>query len=539
MRHRFNLESLGDRFQKIENTTATMKKIWRRGDEAMRDFTEASQRGLRFKDEVDKGPAEAASIDTDRMPSNDINNQALIDTGCVSEQKEFEVCGNLRDGDTTTRSDKSGGKKRRNWKKRKRIMGDPQLSLIPRFSDGKRKKIQRRRVDIPAAIDDNRPLSVDRASRVSIDRHLTVSIDAHHQRSVDSTSSTTIECHFIVSIDTEQSFIESDSSREVSMEDFFELEEWLEDMDQNSKQKLDEDQHTSRGDLETSPKASIDRHHPDEIDRHPPHIIDQRPPYIINRHSADSIDLHPHSIIDRYPPEIVDRHPSLDELPGYIVELEQVEERMYMSKASHPAVHEHQRPPICVEEDVEFHKRVKRIHDPVKIVVPCALVKVEFPIPPDRSMQLSPYIGILDDPLHAEASQRGLRFKDEVDKGPAEAASIDTDRIPSNDINNQALIDTGRVSEQKEFEVCGNLRDGDTTTRSDKSGGKKRRNWKKRKRIMGDPQLSLIPRFSDGVRKSRVKGKRSKEEELIYQQGSTTTGHCRSTEHQEYRSIAT
>ena len=39
MRHRFNLESLGDRLQKIENTTATMKKKWHRRDEAMRDFT--------------------------------------------------------------------------------------------------------------------------------------------------------------------------------------------------------------------------------------------------------------------------------------------------------------------------------------------------------------------------------------------------------------------------------------------------------------------------------------------------------------------
>ena len=45
---------------------------------------------------------------------------------------------------------------------------------------------------------------------------------------------------------------------------------------------------------------------------------------------------------------------------------------------------------------------------PVKIVIPCAVVEVEFPIPLDRFMQLSPYIGILDDPLHVEASQRGL-----------------------------------------------------------------------------------------------------------------------------------
>ena len=38
-RHQFNLESLGDRLQEMENTTATMKERWRRGDEAMRDFT--------------------------------------------------------------------------------------------------------------------------------------------------------------------------------------------------------------------------------------------------------------------------------------------------------------------------------------------------------------------------------------------------------------------------------------------------------------------------------------------------------------------
>ncbi|KAF2569337.1 hypothetical protein F2Q68_00025655 [Brassica cretica] len=38
-RHEFNLESLGDRLQKIENTTTTIKEKWRRGDEAMLDFT--------------------------------------------------------------------------------------------------------------------------------------------------------------------------------------------------------------------------------------------------------------------------------------------------------------------------------------------------------------------------------------------------------------------------------------------------------------------------------------------------------------------
>ncbi|KAF2604643.1 hypothetical protein F2Q70_00027770 [Brassica cretica] len=38
--HQFKLECLGDRLQKIEDTTATMKEKWRRGDEAMRDFTD-------------------------------------------------------------------------------------------------------------------------------------------------------------------------------------------------------------------------------------------------------------------------------------------------------------------------------------------------------------------------------------------------------------------------------------------------------------------------------------------------------------------
>ncbi|KAF3599818.1 hypothetical protein F2Q69_00036392 [Brassica cretica] len=178
-----------------------------------------------------------------------------------------------------------------------------------------------------------------------------------------------------------------------------------------------------------------------------------------------------------------------------------------MSKASHIAVPKHQRPPIWTEDAAEFHKRVKRIHDPVKIVVPCAMVEVESPIPPDRSMQLSPYIRVLDDPLHAEASQRGLLFRDEVDKRPSEAALIDTDQIPSIDATTSPSIDTEHVSEKKEFDVCENLRDRDTTTRSDKSGGKKRRNWKKRKRIKDGPQVSLTPHFSDCVRKSRVRGR--------------------------------
>ncbi|KAF2546950.1 hypothetical protein F2Q70_00020444 [Brassica cretica] len=41
-RHQFNLESLGERLQRIENTFASMKDKWRRGDEAMRDFTDST-----------------------------------------------------------------------------------------------------------------------------------------------------------------------------------------------------------------------------------------------------------------------------------------------------------------------------------------------------------------------------------------------------------------------------------------------------------------------------------------------------------------
>ncbi|KAH0893065.1 hypothetical protein HID58_055494, partial [Brassica napus] len=59
---------------------------------------------------------------------------------------------------------------------------------------------------------------------------------------------------------------------------------------------------------------------------------------------------------------------------------------------SHLSVCEHLRPNISAEEAARFHKRVKRIHDPVKIVIPCAVVEAESPIPPDRSMQLCSYI---------------------------------------------------------------------------------------------------------------------------------------------------
>ncbi|KAF2531930.1 hypothetical protein F2Q70_00030054 [Brassica cretica] len=67
---------------------------------------------------------------------------------------------------------------------------------------------------------------------------------------------------------------------------------------------------------------------------------------------------------------------------------------------------------------------------------------VESPIPPDRSVHLDSYSGILDDHHHIEASQKRLRFRYEVDKGSAEQLSIDTDQIPSIDTNKPASIDT-------------------------------------------------------------------------------------------------
>ncbi|KAF2615798.1 hypothetical protein F2Q70_00012342 [Brassica cretica] len=43
IRHQFNLESLGDRLQKIKDATTIMEDKWRRGDEAMRDFTNSTK----------------------------------------------------------------------------------------------------------------------------------------------------------------------------------------------------------------------------------------------------------------------------------------------------------------------------------------------------------------------------------------------------------------------------------------------------------------------------------------------------------------
>ncbi|KAJ4901996.1 Uncharacterized protein Rs2_15947 [Raphanus sativus] len=111
-----------------------------------------------------------------------------------------------------------------------------------------------------------------------------------------------------------------DSSIEVTMKDFIELEEWLE-----SDHKLDDERNTMRKDMETSAKASINRYQPDEINCYPPFII------------------------DRYPSECIDRHTCLDEIPRCTVKLEPIEEAMQKSETSYLAVPEHLRP-ICAEE---------------------------------------------------------------------------------------------------------------------------------------------------------------------------------------------
>ncbi|CDY21454.1 BnaC03g27430D [Brassica napus] len=74
---------------------------------------------------------------------------------------------------------------------------------------------------------------------------------------------------------------------------------------------------------------------------------------------------------------------------------------MHTSTTSHLAVPEHPRPPICTEEAAGFHKRVKRIHDHVKFVVPCIVFEVESPIPTNRSVHLGSYIGKFDDHMYA------------------------------------------------------------------------------------------------------------------------------------------
>ncbi|KAF3563285.1 hypothetical protein DY000_02015597 [Brassica cretica] len=144
----------------------------------------------------------------------------------------------------------------------------------------------------------------------------------------------------------------------------------------------------------------------------------------------------------------------------------------------------------------------------MKFVVPCIVFEGDFPIPPDKSVHLGSYNGVFDDHMYAVASQRGLRFRGDFGKGPTEAVPNDINKPASIDTtSSSSSIDSHRVSEQIEFKVYQKLFDGGTTTRSDKSGGKMRKNWKKSKRTNGSPQLSLIHYFSDGIRKTKVRSK--------------------------------
>ena len=93
----------------------------------------------------------------------------------------------------------------------------------------------------------------------------------------------------------------------------------------------------------------------------------------IDLQSPSNIDQHTPDCIDRRPLNCIDRHSCLDELSGYPIEPGTIEEIMHMSKTSHIDVPEHLRPPIYAEEAVGICKRVKRIHDLVKIMVPCAV----------------------------------------------------------------------------------------------------------------------------------------------------------------------
>ncbi|KAF3534262.1 hypothetical protein DY000_02040041 [Brassica cretica] len=168
------------------------------------------------------------------------------------------------------------------------------------------------------------------------------------------------------------------------MEDFLELEDFLkvldeaqfEDLGKDSEQKLEDNHHTSGRDMETSPKASIDRH------------------------PSESIDRHPHDYNNRHPPDDIDQHAGLDELSGYIVELEPIEERMYKFEASHLDVPTHRRPNISQEK-----------------------LLVESPIPPDISVHQDLKIGIVEGYLPVVVFQEKLGLDDDVRKVSATPAS--------------------------------------------------------------------------------------------------------------------
>ncbi|KAF3553397.1 hypothetical protein F2Q69_00011560 [Brassica cretica] len=233
-----------------------------------------------------------------------------------------------------------------------------------------------------AGIEDTTSISIDITTSMLSDITTSTSIDSMTSMSTDDKTSTSIDRSTQKSTDVSSCVLVPDIDREITMEDFLELEDETtpDNLDHNLEKKLDDHQHTLEKDLETSLDASIGRHQPDEIDRQSPHI-----------------DRHRQPLIDRHHPPNIDRFPLLDEPNGFIVEMEPIEERVHESETSRNDDYKHLRPLTCAEEADEFHKRVKRIHDPVKIVVPCAVFEAESPISPDRSMQFSSYIEVLDD----------------------------------------------------------------------------------------------------------------------------------------------
>ncbi|KAF3594554.1 hypothetical protein DY000_02022342 [Brassica cretica] len=100
-------------------------------------------------------------------------------------------------------------------------------------------------------------------------------IDSTTTTSTDEKTSTSIDGSPHKSTDVSSCDLVPDLDREKTMEYFLELEDEAqpENLNHNLEKKLDDYQHTSEKDLETS-KASIDRHQPDTIDRHQQTNID-------------------------------------------------------------------------------------------------------------------------------------------------------------------------------------------------------------------------------------------------------------------------
>ncbi|KAF3608389.1 hypothetical protein DY000_02048625 [Brassica cretica] len=102
-RHQFNLESLEDRLQRIENTTATMKEKWRRGDEAMRDFTAPIDRRAPITYQVQMPMIDVARLNAVRPKPKPSENppetvRAFLSTvGAVCNLKTIQMCLTLID----------------------------------------------------------------------------------------------------------------------------------------------------------------------------------------------------------------------------------------------------------------------------------------------------------------------------------------------------------------------------------------------------------------------------------------------------------